>query len=115
MYALAEIGNEIDVLEEDIPDPLKLVIYRILQEAVHNAAMHGRCDSIRISLIKEDHAISLTVEDNGTGFDVEEALSKERMGLSGMEERAHLYGGEFVVDSAPGKGTVIRVLWPIQP
>jgi signal transduction histidine kinase len=58
----------------------------------------------------------LTVEDNGTGFDGEEVLSRERsqrsFGLSGMRERTELSGGVFMIESSKGKGTTLRASWP---
>jgi PAS domain S-box-containing protein len=111
VYTSIQIENRVEVREEDIADPLKIVIYRILQEAMSNAARHSSADRLRISLRREDDAIALCVEDNGAGFDVQAARSKGRMGLIGMEERTHLNGGEFTVDSSPGKGTVIRAAW----
>ena len=65
---------------------------------------------------KRDGKIELAIQDNGLGFDVDEALSKEAsergLGLTSMRERAELSGGSFTIDSVVGKGTTIRSSWP---
>jgi signal transduction histidine kinase len=115
-YSTVEIKREIDAEESDIPNPLKIVVYRILQEALNNVAKHSGADLVTISLAKKDDTIQLTIEDNGCGFDVEEAFaveSSERgFGLASMKERMGLSGGTFVINSAKREGTIVRATWP---
>jgi signal transduction histidine kinase len=100
-----------------VPEFLKAVAYRIAQEALNNILKHSKADLVSLSLRKTNNAIELTIQDNGQGFDVQEVLSMESsmrgLGLSSMRERAELSGGSFVIESARGKGTVIRASWPI--
>jgi signal transduction histidine kinase len=118
-YSTVEIKREIDAEESDIPNPLKIVVYRILQEALNNVAKHSGADMVTISLARKDNTIQLTIEDNGHGFDVEEAFaveSSERgFGLASMKERMGLSGGTFVINSAKGEGTIVRATWPYNP
>jgi len=111
------IDKEIDILEHDVPDDLKIVIYRILQESVNNIAKHSNADHIRCSLRKTEGIIELTIEDNGKGFDMKDILyengSKRGLGLASMKNRAEMSGGSFVVKSIRGKGTTILSSWRV--
>ena len=115
-YTTVEINREVSAEEGDVPNPLKIVLYRVLQEALNNVAKHSGADMVTISLAKKDNTIQLAIEDNGCGFDVEEARSvggSERgFGLSSMKERTELSGGTFVISSAKGKGTCVLASWP---
>jgi signal transduction histidine kinase len=110
------IEKQIDVTEDKVPHSLKIVIYRISQEALNNIFKHSKADQVTLSLRKTGDPIELAIRDNGRGFDVQEALSKignERgLGLSSMRERVELTGGSFSIESAQGAGTVIRAVWP---
>ena len=115
-YSTVEIKREIDAEESDIPNRLKIVVYRILQEALNNVAKHSGADMVTISLARKDNTIQLSIEDNGRGFDVEEAFAVESsargFGLGSMKERMELSGGTLVINSAKRKGTIVRATWP---
>jgi len=115
-YAAVEIKREISAEESDVPNPLKIVLYRVLQEALNNVAKHSGANMVTISLAKKNNTIQLAIEDNGCGFDVEEARSVESsergFGLGSMKERTELSGGTFVINSAKGKGTFVLASWP---
>jgi PAS domain S-box-containing protein len=115
-YSTVEIKREIRAEETDVPNPLKIVLYRVLQEALNNVAKHSGADTVTISLEKKDSAIQLAIEDNGCGFDVEEARSvgslERGFGLGSMKERTELAGGTFVINSAKGRGTLVLASWP---
>ncbi len=115
VYSGIRIKREIQIHENDIPSPLKTVIYRILQEALNNVAKHSQADLVQLSLQKTYKGVELTVHDNGTGFDLPEAISllpsRRGFGLASMRERAQLSGAEFEIKSAVGEGTTIRVVW----
>ena len=100
--------------EEDVPEALKIVIFRIIQEALGNAARHSRAERVDLSLVRGQRGIDLTIEDNGIGFDVK-ALAQDKepkgMGLTGMKERAELSGGTLFVESTTGHGTRIHATW----
>jgi signal transduction histidine kinase len=110
-----EIKN--DFMDSEIPSAAKIVIYRILQEAMDNVTKHSQAGHVTIGLIKEDHGIEFTVQDNGIGFDPEETIAKRSpwggLGLLSIKARTELSGGSFGVESAKGKGTTIRASWPL--
>jgi signal transduction histidine kinase len=112
-----EIIKKIDICEEQIPDRLKIVIYRILQEAVNNAAKHGQADMVTILLTIDGPDLIFEIADNGCGFDPQ-SLSNRPESLSGfgiinMQERAEICGASFSLNSRPGAGTKIRVSFPL--
>jgi len=115
VYAGIRIQSEIDIRENDIPSPLKTVIYRILQEALNNVAKHSRADLIQLALNKSGSKIELKIQDNGVGFDLAKTISlkpsQRGFGLASMRERAELSGAAFDLVPTVGKGTVIRVEW----
>jgi len=94
---------------------LKMVIYRILQEALNNVSKHSGADRVQLSLRKREGSIELMVRDNGKGFNLEEMTPgkghREGLGLPSMKERAEQSGGTFVLESAPGEGTTIKIVW----
>ena len=115
VYSDITINQTIALQEGDVPEHLKIIIFRIIQEALNNVAKHSRADMVDISLIRRDTTIDLTISDNGIGFDVRKALMSEDyskgLGLASMEERADLSGGCFSIDSVPGLGTLIMTTW----
>jgi signal transduction histidine kinase len=117
LYPHIRVEKQIDVTEDDIPDSLKTVIYRISQEALNNIAKHSKADLVTLVLQKAGGPIELVIQDNGQGFNVEEAFSKgsykRGLGLSSMRERAELSGGSFDIESIRERGTTIRVSWPL--
>ncbi len=111
-----EIERNVRIEEQAVAAGLKIVIFRIMQEAFHNIAKHSGATYAKLSLEGVDSGIALSVEDNGQGFDLEEVLSKntcrESFGLDTMRERTELSGGSFLIESAAGAGTRIRATWP---
>ena len=109
IYSGIEIERDIHIEENEVPDSLKTVIYRILQEAMNNIAKYSQATRVRLSLRKKDKEVELVVEDNGSGFDPQEILSEERdrrgFGLTSMRERTELSGGSFSIESEKGSGT----------
>lgn len=109
------VERSITAVESDIPPPLKVVIFRILQEAVSNIVKHAGATRIRFGLEKDNDVLIFRVEDNGRGFDMvafHEAPS-EGLGLRSMQERARLSGGNYQIRSIPKQGTSIRITWPL--
>jgi two-component system NarL family sensor kinase len=89
------------------------VVYRVVQEAVHNAQKHARASAISILLQRHDGHLTTLVEDNGCGFDPSAVAPGRGLGLIGMRERAELVDGSLVVESARDAGTTVRLLVPI--
>ena len=73
IYSEIRIEQEIDIREKDVPDALKIVIYRVTQEAMNNTAKHSKADRARLSLRKSGDKLGLVLQDNGLGFDQEKA------------------------------------------
>ena len=85
-------------------------VFRIAQEALHNALRHARAGRIAVRLEEDGSGLTLSVEDDGAGFDPAAAdLRARRLGLTSMEERARELGGHLVIESAPGAGTSVRL------
>jgi signal transduction histidine kinase len=114
-FSHIRIEKKIDISEDDVPQSLKTVIYRISQEALNNIAKHSKADFVTLSLRKNSGPIELILQDNGQGFDVEKIFSRDTyrkgLGLSSMRERTELSGGSFMIESIQGKGTTIRASW----
>jgi len=118
--AHADVSMEKTLLveERDVPDELKTVIYRVFQESLNNVAKHSRARRVRLSLLREKEALALTVEDDGVGFDPnavpDPAEGNEGIGLHSIRERCRFSGGQFELNARKGKGTSIRVTWPLK-
>lgn len=97
---------------DDLPGDAQLVIYRVAQEALSNAAQHAGAAHIRVQLERGDGAVELTVADDGRGFTFDQA--SRGLGLGGMRERALLVGGDLRVESRPRVGTRVRLRLPIR-
>jgi len=110
------LERDIGVKESDVAEPLKIAIFRIVQEATNNALKHARAGRIKVSFMNEGDALELLIEDTGRGFDMTAVADSREVdrgiGLQSMRERAELSGASFRIESAPGKGTSICVHWP---
>lgn len=100
-------------------DPsVETCLFRVAQEAVTNIVRHAEASAAQIELRRNDGVVSLLVRDDGQGFDSDEILNSadaaRALGLAGMEERVALLGGQLTVESAPGRGTVVRANVPVQ-
>ncbi len=117
VYDNIRIEKIFGVEEEEIPEHLKIVIYRLLQECLNNIAKHSRARHVQIHLTKKEGDIYFTVVDDGQGFDLEAALSGHKetrgLGLASMKERAQLFGGMLEIDAVKGGGTAIQASWPL--
>jgi signal transduction histidine kinase len=116
IYPGIRVEQEISLQESEVNQLLKVVMFRVIQEAMNNIAKHSRASLVRLSLRKSDNRMELAVKDNGRGFVPETALdmeSSERgLGLTSMRERVELSGGAFSIESRQGAGTAIRASWP---
>ncbi|MFY9855643.1 MAG: two-component regulator propeller domain-containing protein [Terracidiphilus sp.] len=84
----------------------------VAREAVFNAILHGHAQKIETELSYATEFLSLTIKDDGQGFDAAKAFSEEHFGLCGMQERVHQFSGKFEIESAPLKGTCVRLVIP---
>jgi signal transduction histidine kinase len=97
---------------DDLADEHRTCVYRIVQEALHNAARHAQARTVRVNVRQEDGHIRVEVQDDGSGFDT---AQDKGMGIIGMEERVRALGGVFRVESQPGMGTLVSALLPMPP
>jgi two-component system NarL family sensor kinase len=108
-----------DAVLRSLPGEVAVNLYRVAQEALANAARHATAGRVGFCLAWDDGRLELAIEDDGHGFAVPEALcdltAAGHFGLVGMQERVDLIGGELAIDSAPGQGTTVRVVWRHNP
>jgi PAS domain S-box-containing protein len=108
-----QVSIETDGDLRSVPDGTALCLFRIAQEALRNAALHGNARRIHLSVERSAESIVLTVEDDGSGFDLAEVRRRGRgVGLVSMEERAAMVGGRLRIDSRPLEGATIHVSVP---
>lgn len=118
---LALTDLEVDLDVEPVTDRLdpetRLVVYRVVQEALTNVLRHADADRVRVELRSGNGRVVAEVEDDGRGF-APERVARDGgagLGLLGMEERAALVGAELTIDSAPSEGTRVRISVPTGP
>jgi signal transduction histidine kinase len=101
-------------IPREIPPEVKIALFRVAQEALGNAVKHADASEVRIIQRFDPHSITIQIEDNGRGFDLDRIAGGDRhkWGLLGMEERASLLGGKFLIDTKLGEGTCILVTIP---
>jgi signal transduction histidine kinase len=99
---------------DDLPDEHRTCVFRIVQEAIRNAARHSGANQVRIYVeerVEENGAtLRLSVQDDGQGFD---PAQERGLGILGMQERVLRLGGTFEVNSRPGRGTIIAFRVPL--
>ena len=116
IYSGVSLRQHIRIKEGQISDDLKIVIYRVLQEALTNVAKHSSAEHVSVELRKSKGVLRLAITDDGPGFSLH-AVQRSGMtdqhgfGLISMRERVELSGGEFEIDSEPGRGTTIGAAW----
>ncbi len=116
IYTDIPVEKDIRLEESQVPENLKIIIFRIIQEAMNNSAKHSRAKKISLGLSHEDGCIALRIRDDGVGFDRAAVASKgpgAKFGLTSMRERAELSSGQFEIESVPESGTTINVRWRI--
>jgi len=99
-----------------LPQDLEVAIYRIVQEALNNIRKHARATQTAVTVRFLPRQVIVEVRDNGIGFEVPENTTdlarRGSFGLMGLEERAALFGGDISLQSAPGRGTIVRAILP---
>jgi PAS domain S-box-containing protein len=107
---------EVDFESLDVPrsvsSDISLCLFRVLQEALHNAAKHSGINQFRVQLRGESDGIHLIISDSGVGFDPDAAMKGDGLGLISMRERLYLVKGEISIDSQPKRGTTIHARVP---
>jgi PAS domain S-box-containing protein len=111
------LGLKIDFhaerIPKELPEDISLCIFRVLQEALQNAAKHSGSQRFQVLIMLEASEICLTVHDSGVGFQPQEAIRGRGIGLLSMQERLKLVKGKLSVDSSPQRGTTIQARVPV--
>lgn len=99
-----------------LPAHIEVALFRIVQEALTNVAKHARARHVDVRLTRDERNITVTVTDDGRGFDVAQALGQvgpiQSVGLLGMQERVRLLGGRLDIECHAASGTIVRVEVP---
>jgi PAS domain S-box-containing protein len=117
-YSNVRLDNRIGLKEDEIPESLKIVIFRITQEALNNVARHSRAKRVHVALRKRKDRIELLIKDNGDGIEENASAADpscgKGFGLSSMKERTEFSGGTFRLETGPGVGTSVSASWPLK-
>ncbi len=112
----SQIDWDIDEVGGLFSKEAEINIFRLVQEGLNNIAKHAAATAATIQIQKRDTKIEILVADNGKGFDADlysaSPATQKGFGLSGMAERTRILHGAFSIDSAPGKGTRLRISIP---
>jgi two-component system sensor histidine kinase UhpB len=100
------IADKLPSLSPDVEQ----CIYRVGQEAVTNVTKHAKAKTLTMKLGLTGEKVTLTVRDDGVGFNVQKQQKESDYGLKGMQERAQVAGGELTVTSKPGEGTTVKLV-----
>lgn len=97
---------------QPLPPRVETGLYRIAQEVINNACQHAQASQITVKLVATPRVVTLVVEDDGRGFDLDD-VSSSRFGLVGLNERVKLLNGRFHIESTPGQGTRVEAELPL--
>jgi PAS domain S-box-containing protein len=102
----------------DLPDHLRMALFRIYQNAMGNVARHSQASQVTVRLLYDAEGVTLDIEDDGRGFNFDgrwlDLVRQGHLGLAGSTERADAIGGKLEIDSTPGQGTRIHVTAPLE-
>jgi signal transduction histidine kinase len=117
-YEGIKIDSAFSAIETSMPPEIELVVFRICQESLNNIVKHAQASNVALKLLLEDGILTVCIEDDGKGFDLKElnAMGAKRsgIGLLGMRERVAALGGRLFLNSALGKGTLIKAKIPME-
>jgi len=105
-----EVDVHADEMPANLPDQVKTGIYRLVQEALQNAATHAHAKTAKVSVQYNPQRVEVEISDDGIGFQPDRTRG---MGILGMEERVRQLGGSFDLQSGPGKGTTVHAVLPL--
>jgi signal transduction histidine kinase len=108
-----QIKFSVQDVPKKLPKDISLCLFRVAQEALHNAMKYSGVRDFTVELTATDNTVKLVLSDKGAGFDVQKAGTKGGLGLLSMHERVNLVHGTLSVDSVPGEGTSIQVTVPL--
>lgn len=109
-----QVNLSIQGLKDRLPSQMEITLFRVVQEAVTNILRYAKATVVDIDLTATESAVTVTVKDNGQGFDVDKTLrSTESWGLRGIRERASVINGELTIESKAGQGTRLQLRIPL--
>ncbi|MEZ5045606.1 MAG: sensor histidine kinase [Chitinophagaceae bacterium] len=111
-HNVLKINLHTEGIQRQIATDKESVLYRVIQECVNNVIKHAQANHLDIALINEDQGISITIEDNGVGFDWNALSEHEGMGVKNIKSRIEYLNGSVEFDSALGRGTVVSIFVP---
>lgn len=111
-----DVGVTINGINGRLPGQLEVAIFRIVQEALTNVASHAHANHAQITIEVSEGVITVTVEDDGAGFNMDESKMSDPKfrGLAAMRQRAEMFGGHVDIESAPGRGARIAMTLPVE-
>ncbi len=104
-----DVNCEFHGLENRLDPSTEIIIYRIVQELLNNIIKHANASKVLVQVMKNDKELNITIEDNGIGFNKEEASIKNGAGLKNVQSRVDYLKGSLDIQSTPGKGTSIHI------
>src|SRR6266478_71060 len=110
---LVSVHLQLAQVAREVPAAVETALYRVVQEALTNAARHAHATRIRIEIDQEQDCLRCLIGDDGLGFEVESCVRRGGLGLRGMRERLSALGGSLHIVSAPGHGAEIRIQLPL--
>ena len=105
-----EVEVHAEEIPANLPDQVKIGIYRLVQEALQNAATHAHAKTAKVTVKSDPQQVEVEISDDGIGFQPERTRG---MGILGMEERVRQFGGSFDLTSSPGKGATVHAVLPL--
>jgi signal transduction histidine kinase len=111
----AEIYYYSNLRQERFGQKLEVGVYRVLQEALNNAAKYSQAKNISVQLTRQPDSLLIMVEDDGKGFELEAVKQKKQKGygLLNMQFRIEALNGKIYFDTLPGRGCVINIILPL--
>lgn len=111
IHLSAEFSSLEDLLDRALPPEAQIHLYRVVQEGINNIVKHSQATAARLTVIREDGTLRLTLQDNGRGFETPANGADRRpgLGLTSMSERMQILGGQYELRSVPGEGTTITI------
>jgi two-component system sensor histidine kinase DegS len=111
-----EVGVTINGMNGRLPSQIEVAIFRIVQEALMNVSKHAHANHAQVSIEVNGDVVSVMVEDDGSGFNADDSTLNDPKfrGLTTMRQRAEMFGGQFSIDTTPGRGTRMMVNLPAE-
>ncbi len=100
---------------DDLPPEVELCFYRVTQEALENIARHADAKMLRVSIGQFNRSLCLDIADDGRGFYPQQDFDDQQLGIKGMRERADMIGASIKIQSQPGEGTTVQLMWERAP